>query len=57
MLEVLHPRRGAPYVNIKCYSVGPMYTSHSAYVATENELHGAKIDGSFKPNFMQIPKM
>ena len=28
------------------------YTSHSAYVATETESNGAKIDGSFKPNFM-----
>ena len=24
-LEVLHPRRGAPHVNVKCYIVGPMY--------------------------------
>ena len=24
ILEVLHPRRGAPYVNLRCYSVGPM---------------------------------
>ena len=23
-LEVLHPRRGAPYVNLICYSVDPM---------------------------------
>ena len=23
-LEVLHPRRGAPYVNLKCYSAAPM---------------------------------
>ena len=23
-LEVLHPRRGAPNVNVNCYSVGPI---------------------------------
>ena len=23
-LEDVHPRRGALYVNVKCYSVGPM---------------------------------
>ena len=23
-LEILHPMRGAPYVNLRCYSVGPM---------------------------------
>ena len=27
-------------------------TSHSAYVATETELHGAKIDGLLPPNFL-----
>ena len=27
-------------------------TSHSAYVATETESNGAKIDGFFYPNFM-----
>ena len=27
-------------------------TSHSAYVATETELYGAKIDGFLYPNFM-----
>ena len=27
-------------------------TSHSAYVATETKLHGAKIDGFLYPNFM-----
>ena len=29
-----------------------LYTSHSAYVATETELYGAKIDGFLYPNFM-----
>ena len=29
-----------------------MYTSHSAYVATETELVGAKIDGLLPPNFL-----
>ena len=24
VLEVLHPRRGVSYVNVKCYSVDPM---------------------------------
>ena len=28
------------------------YTSHSAYVATETELVGAKIDGLLPPNFL-----
>ena len=23
-IKVLHPRRGAPYVNVKCYTVGVM---------------------------------
>ena len=27
-------------------------TSHSAYVATETELYGAKIDGLLPPNFL-----
>ena len=27
-------------------------TSHSAYVATETELYGAKIDGLFTPIFL-----
>ena len=27
-------------------------TSHSAYVATETELYGAKIDGLLLPNFL-----
>ena len=27
------------------------HTSHSAYVATETELYGAKIDGLLPPNF------
>ena len=27
-------------------------TSHSAYVATETESNGAKIDGLLPPNFM-----
>ena len=33
------------------------FTSHSAYVATETESNGAKIDGLLPPNFMQILKM
>ena len=28
------------------------YTSHSAYVATETESDGAKIDGLLPPNFL-----
>ena len=28
------------------------YTSHSAYAATETELHAAKIDGLLLPNFL-----
>ena len=28
------------------------YTSHSAYVATETKLVGAKIDGLLPPNFL-----
>ena len=27
-------------------------TSHAAYVATETELYGAKIDGLLPPNFL-----
>ena len=29
-----------------------LLTSHSAYVATETELVGAKIDGLLPPNFL-----
>ena len=32
-------------------------TSHSAYVATETKLVGAKIDGLLPPIFLWIPKM
>ena len=28
------------------------YTSHSAYIATDTESNGAKIDGFLYPNFM-----
>ena len=34
------------------FSIWTMYTSHSAYVATETELDGAKIDGLLPPNFL-----
>ena len=33
-------------------TVDCVYTSHSAYVATETELYGAKIDGLLPPNFL-----
>ena len=29
-----------------------LFTSHSAYVATETESNGAKIDGLLPPNFL-----
>ena len=29
-----------------------LYTSHSAYVATETESNGAKIDGFLQPNLL-----
>ena len=32
--------------------MGSIFTSHSAYVATETESNGAKIDGLLPPNFM-----
>ena len=34
------------------WKLGQQATSHSAYVATETELYGAKIDGLLPPNFL-----
>ena len=38
--------------NIDQYILGLIYTGHSAYVATETESDGAKIDGLLPPNFL-----
>ena len=40
------------YLNIYSKSSPSHPTSHSAYVATETELLGAKIDGLLPPNFL-----
>ena len=39
--------KGCVHQRIPC-----VFTSHSAYAATETELHAAKIDGLLPPNFL-----
>ena len=49
-LDCVGPRHSCILV-VKCVN-SCLGTSHSAYVATDTESNGAKIDGFLYPNFM-----
>ena len=56
-LDVLMQRSNPDWVGAKafkniCKFPFPAFTSHSAYVATETESDGVKIDGLLPPNFL-----